>query len=121
MFIIAMKDKRKDRTFEETQASSQIEHALVFSDEKNFYSDQMINSQNNRWLYLTPQDLLILMKTKHWVHIIVFGVITSDNDVIPPFIFPNGLRLNIKAYIKCLEEVMVSCIKRVTGGRSYIW
>ena len=34
------------------------------------------------------------MKTEHPVHIIVFRVVTSDDDVIPPFIFLLDLRLN---------------------------
>ena len=40
------------------------------------------------------------MKTKHPVAIMVFEVVTSDGDVLPPFIFPLGLPLNMKAYIK---------------------
>ena len=36
-----------------------------FSDEKIFGQDQMVNSQNNSWLALSSQDVLILMKTKH--------------------------------------------------------
>ena len=37
----------------------------------------------------------------------VFGVVTSDGDVMPPFIFPHGLRLNMEANIKCLEELVL--------------
>ena len=31
------------------------------------------------------------MKTKHPIHIMVFEVVTSDGDIMPPFIFPHGL------------------------------
>ena len=40
------------------------------------------------------------MKTKYPVHIMVFGVVTSDGDVMPQFILPHSLRLNMEANIK---------------------
>ena len=49
----------------------------------------MVNSQTNWGL---------LYIDKNSVHIMVFEVVTSDGDVMVPFIF----RLNMKAYIKCL-------------------
>ena len=39
------------------------------------------------------------MKTKHLVNIIMFGVVTGDDDVIPPFIFPQSLRHNTETDI----------------------
>ena len=50
--------------------------------------------------------------TKHPVNIMVFGMVTSNGDVMPPFFFAHGLRLNTEAYIKCLEEVVLPWIKR---------
>ena len=58
------------------------------------------------------------MKIKH---IKVFGVVTSDCDVMPPFIFLYGLRLYIEAHIKCLEEVVLPRIERMAAGRFYVW
>ena len=49
--------------------------------------------------------IFILIKTKHSVHIMVFGVVTNDSDLMIPLFFPRGLRLNMEAYIKCLLEV----------------
>ena len=46
------------------------------------------------------------------VHTMVLGVITSDGDVIPPFIFPHGLTPNMETYIKYLEEVLLTWIER---------
>ena len=43
--------------------------------------------------------VFILMKIKHPVHRMVFGVVTSDGDIMPSFIFPYGLRLKMKIYI----------------------
>ena len=72
----------------------------------------MVNSQNNHCLSLSPQDVPIIMKTKHPVHM-VFEVVTSDGDVMPPFILPYCLTLNKEAFIKYLEEVGLNWMKRV--------
>ena len=50
----------------------------IFTDEKKFYQDEMVNLQNTLWLSLSPQDVPIVMKTKHPIHIMVFEVVTSD-------------------------------------------
>ena len=57
----------------------------------------------------------IVMKTKHPVHIMVFGVVSCDGDVMPPFIFLHGLNLNIEAYIKCLQKIVLLWIERVAA------
>ena len=72
----------------------------------------------------------ILMKTKHPVHIVVFGVVTSDSDVILAFIFPHGLRFNTSLkeeephglrLFKCLEVVVLLWIENVAAGRCLVW
>ena len=50
----------------------------------------------------------------------VFEVVNSDGGVMPPFIFPHGLRLNMEVYMKCLEEVVLACIEKGTIGNPYI-
>ena len=77
----------------------------------------MVNSQNTHWLALSSQDVLILIKSKHPVHTMVFGVVTSNGNVMPSFIFPYGLRLNTEAYVNYLEKVVLPWIKRVFVGR----
>ena len=48
------------------------------------------------------EDIFELMKNKHHIHIMVFGVVTSDGDAMPLSIFPYSLTLNMEAYTKCL-------------------
>ena len=81
----------------------------------------MLNALNNLWLELYPPDIPIWMKTQHSVLIMMSGVVTSDGDVIPPYIFPRSLRLNAEAYTKCLEYVVPTWIERVVIGRPYVW
>ena len=51
--------------------------------------------------------LVLTRCTKHPVDM-VFGVVTNDDDdVMLLFIFPHDLRLNMAAYIKCLEETVL--------------
>ena len=54
-----------------------------FLEVKNFFQDQMVDSQNNCLLTLSQYDVSIVMKSKHSVHILVFGMVTSDSDSIP--------------------------------------
>ena len=51
----------------------------------------------------------------------MFSVVANDNDVMPPFIFPHGLRINTETYIKFLVEVLLPWLERVAAGRLYIW
>ena len=66
------------------------------------------------------QDVSILIKTKYPVYILEFGVVISELNVKPEFIFPLGLQLNEEAYIKCREELVLLWIVRVASRRPYI-
>ena len=81
----------------------------------------MVNSQNNNWLALSPKDELIVMKIKYPVHIMMFGMVSSNSDIINLLMYLHGLRLNTEANIKCLEEVVLIWIERVVAERPDIW
>ena len=55
--------------------------------------------------------IFILLKTKYSLHLVVFGVVISNGDVLPPFIFPHDLRLNTEVYTKWPKEVVLLWIK----------
>ena len=76
-----------------------------FLDEKNFSQDQRMNSQNNPWIALSLQGILIVMKIKYPVHIMIFVMFTCNSDIMPLFTFPYGLTLYTEAYIKCLSWI----------------
>ena len=61
------------------------------------------------------------MKSKHLVHIKLFGVVTIDGNVMFLFIFSHGFTLNTEAYIKWLGQVVLSWSERVATERRYIW
>ena len=91
IFIKDHEKQEKRKLWNKLKHVLQVNILWFFSDEKNFCQDQIMNSQNSCWLSLFSQDVPILMKSKHPVHIMVFGVV----------------RLNMKASIKCLEEVVL--------------
>lgn len=93
----------------------------IFSDEKNFCQDQLHNSQNNRWLAVCPKDVPRVMKTKFPATVMVFGAITSEGDVMPPHIFPQGLKVTTEVYIEVLESVVLPWIKEKLGDRPFVW
>ena len=66
----------------------------------------MVESQNNSWLTLPLQDEAIVIETKHPVYVMIFGVVSSNGNIIPLFIFQHGLSLNTEAYLKIMEELV---------------
>ena len=92
-----------------------------FSDEKNFCQDQVHNRQNHRWIAMCPNDVPRVMKTKFPNTVMVFGVISSDGDVMPPHIFETGLRVNTEIYLQVMETVVLPWIKQMVQKRSALW
>ena len=88
--------------FERAQAYLPTKNALVFLKREKIWAKS--DGQ------LTDQPLAFSIPI---VHIMVFGMVTSDGDIMPLFIFPHGLRFNREAYIKCLEKIVLPLIKSV--------
>ena len=92
-----------------------------FSDEKNFCQDQVHNRQNHRWVAMCPKDVPRVMKTKFPATVMVFGVVSSEGDVMPPHIFETGLRVNMDVYLEVMESTVLPWIKTVAGDRPWVW
>ena len=71
--------------------------------------------------FSVPTRCIELMKTKHSVLIFMFGLVTSDGHVMPPFMMSHGPRLNRATYVKCLEEVVLLWTEKVASRRLYFW
>lgn len=50
----------------------------------------------------------------------LFAVITSYDDVMPPFISPYDLTLNMEAYIKCLQAVVLPLVMIVFAEKPHV-
>ena len=92
-----------------------------FSDEKNFCQDQAHNRQNHQWIAMCPNDVSKVMKTKCPNTVMVFGVISSNGDVMPLHLFEMGLTVNTEIYLQAMETVMLPWIKQVAWDRPWKW
>ena len=98
-----MKEKRVERAralllrLKKPKASKQI---IFFSDEKNFTQDQKVNRKNNRWLCRDISEVPVVMHTKFPQTVMVLGVVSSEGDVMPPYFFLKGLKVNSEEYVK---------------------
>ena len=61
------------------------------------------------------------MKTKFPATVMVFGVVSSEGDVMPPHIFETGLRVNTDVYLEVMEHTVLPWIKTVAGDRPWVW
>ena len=47
----------------------------------------------------------------------VFGVVSSEGHIMPPYIFEVGLKVNTKVYLDVLKSVVIPWFNQVAGGR----
>ena len=92
-----------------------------FSDEKNFDQDQKNNRRNDRWLCADPSEVPRVMHTKFPATVMVLGVVSSEGHVMPPYFFPQGLRVNAAGYLDVLKAVVKPWIDKVSNGRPYVF
>lgn len=100
------------------QAQNQL---IFFSDEKNFCQDQKVNKRNDRWLCADVEEVPVVMSTKFPATVMVLGVISSEGDVMPPFFFEEGLRVNADAYIHVMDTVVKPWMEGIAGDRHYVF
>ena len=67
-------------------------------------------------LYNLPR----VMKTKFPATVIVFGVVSSEGHIMPPYIFEVGLKVNTKVYLDVLNSVVIPWCNQVAGGRPWV-
>ena len=83
--------------------------------------DQAHNRQNHQWIAMCPNNVPRVMKTKFPNTVTVFGVISSDRDMMPPHIFETSLRINTEIYLQVVETVVLFWIKQVAWDRPWAW
>ena len=52
---------------------------------------------------------------------IVLGVVSSEDDMMPPHFFPQALQVNAAAYTDVLETVVKPWITAVASGRPHVF
>lgn len=61
------------------------------------------------------------MHTKFPVTVMVLGVVSNEGHGMPPYFFPQGLRVNAAAYIEVLETVVKPWIDSMRSERPYVF
>ncbi len=123
-----MSEATKTRRLEKAKKLlARIKHPTVpnplifFSDEKNFTQDQKVNCRNNGWLCSDPTEVPIVMATKFPANVMVLGVMSNGGDVMPPHIFPMGLRVNTDEYLDVMKTVVKPWMDQIAGNRHYVF
>ena len=62
-----------------------------------------------------------VMKTKFPATVMVFGVVSSEGNIMPPHVFEVGLKANTKVYLDVLKSVVIPWCNQVAGGRPWVW
>ena len=57
-----------------------------------------------------------VMKTKLPATVMVFGVVSSEANIMPPHIFEVGLKINTKVYLDVLKSVVIPWCYQVAAG-----
>ncbi|QQP53556.1 Uncharacterized protein FKW44_006071 [Caligus rogercresseyi] len=74
---------------------------------RNFTQDQKHNSQKNRCCVRNTPRGAHCRPDQVPAAVMVFGIISSDGDVMPPHFFPKGLRLDSEGYVALMRDVVV--------------
>ena len=73
------------------------------------------------WIATNNRDVPRVMKTKFPATVMVFGVVSSEGHIMPPYIFEVGLKVNTKVYLDVLKSVVIPWCNQVVGGRPWVW
>ena len=60
-----------------------------------------------------------VMKTKFPATVMVFGVVSSEDHIMPLHIFEVGLKVNTNVYLYVLKSVVILWCNQVVGGRPW--
>ena len=73
------------------------------------------------WIAMNNRDVPKVMKTMFPAMVMVFGVVSSEDHILPPHIFEVGLKVNTKVYLDVLKSVVIPWCNQVVGGRPWEW
>ena len=105
---------------ERDQRCAAVQH-MLFSDPS--YDNRTIASSLKMliWIATNNRDVPRVMKTKFLATVMVFGVVSSEGHIMPPYIFEVGLKVNTKVYLDVLKSVVISRCNQVAGGSPWVW
>jgi transposase len=98
----------------------------VFSDEKLFTIDAVLNRRNDRCIVSgpvsdIPSDIRVAQHRKHPASIMVLGIITSDGQKCPPIFVEAGARINAATYQELLRTRVLPWLQQLYPGGDYVF
>ena len=93
----------------------------IFSDEKIFVVDTVINRRNGRFLAKSKEEVEGTFRTKHPAQVMVLGVVGADGKKMPPYFFKPGERVGADSYYKVLRYHVLPWIKANYPNGNYVW
>ena len=93
----------------------------VFSDEKIFTVDAVVNRQNDRYLAASRAEVKGIFRTKHPAQVMVLGVVASNGKKMPPYFFKPGEKVGAESYYKVLRYHVLPWLKANFPEGDYVW
>ena len=99
---------------------------ILFSDEKLFCLDPVLNRRNDRYLSdqkveNVPSHIKFVPKTKHSQKVMVLGVVGSDGKKCPIVFIDQNEKVNGEKYIQVMKDHVIPWIKANYPRDSYVW
>ena len=118
----AMKTRRLERCRKvRSFLKKSVRTVIIFSDEKIFTVDAVVNRRNDRYLAESLADVKGTYRTKHPAQVMMLGVVASDGKKMPPYFFKPGERVNADAYYKVLRYHVLPWLKANYPEGNYVW
>lgn len=120
----AMKQKRLERAKRLRNDMKNCGNRIViFSDEKTFTVDPVVNKQNDRVVSYGKDvsEVRNTSTTKRPASVMMLGVVGSNGEKMPPVWFPTGYRLTAADYKDILESKVLPWVKRITKKADYVF
>jgi hypothetical protein len=98
----------------------------IFSDEKLFVADALINRRNSRYLTSLPvsevdESIRISLFSKALVKVMVLGVVASDSKKCPIIFVPDGKKVSADSYQALLHRNMMPWLSDTYPQGNYVF
>ena len=122
LLTTAMKEKRHERFKKITTLLKKNPFiVMIFSDEKIFTVDAVLNRRNDRYIAESTAEVKETFRTKHPSQVIPFRVVASDGKTIPIKFYKTDEKINVETYYKTLRYQVLPWLKTNYPYENYVW
>ena len=122
LLTTAMKEKRLERCKKiTTWLKKNPSIVMIFSDEKIFTVDAVLNRRNDRYIAESKAEVKGTFRTKHPAQVMTFGVVASDGKKMPIKFYKTDERINVETYYKTLRYQVLPWLKTNYPNGNYVW